>query len=66
MRDGTMKKFFMRYTPSMRITAVDISKLRDNDMKCLREGELIDHEEQCYSYKWLYEKDIVQVLPLTK
>ena len=35
-------------------------------MKCLREGELIDHEEKSYSYKWMYDKNIVQVLPLTK
>lgn len=41
LRDGTLKRFFMRYTPSMRITAVDISKVRDPDMKCLREGEIM-------------------------
>ena len=64
--DGSLKRFFMRYTPSMRITAVDISKLRDPDMKCLREGEIIDHEKESYSYRWLYENGKEQVLPLIK
>ena len=66
MRDGSMKKFLMRYTPSMRITAIDISKLRDPTMICLREGELIDHKNQLYSYVWSYDNDVTHVLPLVQ
>ena len=66
MRDGSMKKFMMRYTPTMKITAIDISKLRDPTLVCVREGELIDHKNEVYSYVWSYENDITHVLPLTK
>ena len=66
MRDGSMKKFLMRYTPSMRITVVDMSKLRDPTMICLKEGDLIDHKNESYSYVWSYEGNITHVLPLVK
>ena len=61
-----MKKFMIRYTPTMKITAIDISKLRDPTLVCVREGKLIDHKNEVYSYVWSYDNDITHVLPLTK
>ena len=50
----------------MKITAVDMSKLRDPGMICLKEGDLLDHQNETYSYVWSYEGGITHVLPLVK
>ena len=59
------KKFFMRYTPTMPVTVIDVLKMRKGAEKCVMEGIRIHHVDKQYNYVWQYE-DTVDTLPLTQ
>ena len=65
LESGQIKEFFMRYTPTMPVTVIDVSKMRDGTKKCIAEGIKIHHVDKHYKYVWQY-KDAVDTLPLTQ
>ena len=64
MKSGKMKSIRMRFTPSMRIAAIDPSKLKDRDMVCASEGHVISHEDEKYYHVCQYSGGHVDMIPL--
>ena len=55
LASGEIKEFFMRYTPTMPVTVIDVSKMRKDAEKCVMEGIRIHHVDKQYNYVWQYE-----------
>ncbi len=46
LEDGSAKAFFMRYTPSMPVTVIDVTKMQSKGRTCVNEKECINHTDK--------------------
>ena len=52
--NGRQKRIPIKYTPSLRVTAIDPSKFRDTSLKCLEENHVQRHSKQEYFHQCIY------------
>jgi len=64
MKSGKMKYFRMRFTHSMKITAIDPSKLKNRDKICLSKEHIVSHEDEQYYHVCQYSEGQMEMIPL--
>ena len=62
--DGEDMKIKMMYTPTLKVTAVDPSKFRNEKLRCLAEMHMQNHQKQLYFHKCVYLNGTHDEIPL--
>ena len=63
---GKRKKIPMKYTPSLKVTVIDPSKLRNKMLRCMSENHVQRHEKNVYFHHCIYSNGTEEKLPLVR
>ena len=66
LKNGQLKTVAMRLTPSMKITAIDPSKLKIQSKVCVTEAHIVSHQDQSYYHLCQYDDGVIEKIPLQK
>ena len=64
--DGKQKRIPIKYTPSLRVTAIDPSKFRNTSLKCLEENHVQRHSKHEYYHHCIYSNGTQEKIPLLR
>jgi len=65
-QNGKDKIIFLKYTPSLKVTAIDPSKLRTPKLPCIEETMVSDHLRSQYYHRNRYKNGITEIVPLSR
>jgi hypothetical protein len=62
--NGKMKTIPMKFTPSLKVTAIDPSKLKMSNLHCIEETQVSNHMQGAYFHRNRYKNGVTEIIPL--